>query len=363
MGRQIRSPRETSTSSAQPNGHRHGRVGLVDGTAEGIDPGHRGGQPRRQDHHLVAGPEDTTGHPAGIAAIVGLTGGLGPDHPLDGQPGIDQVAVRGDVDLLEVVEERCPFVPGHIARALDHIVALERRDGDEAEVGHVQPAGEGRELLADRLEHVAVVTDQVHLVDAQEEVGNPEQRGQEGVTTGLFHDALARVDQHDGQVGGRIPRHHVPGVLDVAGGVGDDELPGRGGEVAVGHIDGDPLLALGPQTVGEEGQVGVLVATLAADALHRLQLVLEDGLGVEEQPTDQRALPVVHRSCRSQAEQLHQKYPSRLRSSMAASLTRSSARVAPRSVSREAATSMTMSSAETAVDSTAPVQVMSPTVR
>ena len=48
---------------------------------------------------------------------------------------------------------------------------------------------------------------------------------------------------------------------------------------------------------------------------------------------------------------------------MAASERRSSARVAPRSVSVEAATSATISALVAAGDSTAPVQDMSPTVR
>ncbi len=59
-----------------------------------------------------------------------------------------------------------------------------------------------------------------------------------------------------------FPGHHVARVLDVAGRVGDDELPQWGGEVAVGDVDGDALLALGPQAVGEQGQVGVLVTAL-----------------------------------------------------------------------------------------------------
>jgi hypothetical protein len=60
---------------------------------------------------------------------------------------------------------------------------------------------------------------------------------------------------------------------------------------------------------------------------------------------------------------LGQKYPSRLRSSMAASLVRSSARVWPRSVILVTAISAMTSATVDAVDSTAPVQVMSPTVR
>ena len=58
-----------------------------------------------------------------------------------------------------------------------------------------------------------------------------------------------------------------------------------------------------------------------------------------------------------------QKYPSRLRSSMPASEIRSSARVAPRSVSRDTAVSAITSDTVPASDSTHPVHVTSPTVR
>ena len=161
----------------------------------------------------------------------------------------------------------------------------------------------------DGVEDVLVVVDQVHLVDAQHHVGDAQQRGDEGVAAGLLEDPLAGVDQHQGQVGGGGAGDHVAGVLDVARRVGDDELAVRGGEVAVGHVDGDALLALGPQAVGEQGQVGVLVATVAAGALDRLELVLEDGLGVVEQAPDQRALAVVDRPGRGQAQHLHQRVP------------------------------------------------------
>jgi len=48
---------------------------------------------------------------------------------------------------------------------------------------------------------------------------------------------------------------HVARVLLRAGGVRDDEFPARGGEIAVGHIDGDALLALCAKTVGEQREV------------------------------------------------------------------------------------------------------------
>jgi hypothetical protein len=94
-------------------------------------------------------------------------------------------------------------------------------------------------------------------------------------------------------------------ILHVAGGVGDDELALRGGEVAVGDIDGDALLALGAQAVGEQREVGVVVPLRMARRLDRLELVLEDRLGVEQQAPDERRLPVVDRAGCREAEQVH----------------------------------------------------------
>ncbi len=74
------------------------------------------------------------------------------------------------------------------------------------------------ELLADGVEDLLVVVDQVHLVDADQQVGHPQQRGQEGVPAGLLDDPLAGVDQDHGQVGGGVPGDHVAGVLDVSRG-------------------------------------------------------------------------------------------------------------------------------------------------
>ena len=85
--------------------------------------------------------------------------------------------------------------------------------------------------------------------------------------------------------------------------VGDDELPPGGVEVAVGHVDRDALLALGAQPVGQEGQVEPVVAPPPAGLLECHQLVVGDPLRVVEEATDQRALAVVDRPGRREAQQ------------------------------------------------------------
>ena len=213
-------------------------------------------------------------------------------------------------------------------------------------------------------EDVLAVLDEVDLVDRDDDVRHAHQRGDGEVAAGLLEHALAGVDEQHERVGGRRAGDRVAGVLHVPGAVGEHEGALGRGEVAVGHVDGDALLALGAQAVGEQREVGGGQPAVAADPLDGVELVGEHRLGVVEQATDEGGLAVVDRPGGGEAQQgRHQKYPSFLRSSMAASEIRSSARVAPRSVSVEAATSVTTSATDAASLSTAPVHDMSPTVR
>jgi hypothetical protein len=59
--------------------------------------------------------------------------------------------------------------------------------------------------------------------------------------------------------------------------------------------------------VGQQRQVGVLVALGDAGGLDGLELVLEDRLRVVEQPADEGRLAVVDRARRGEAEEVHQK--------------------------------------------------------
>ena len=62
----------------------------------------------------------------------------------------------------------------------------------------------------------SVEADQVHLVHREHEVPDAEQAGDARVAAGLGQHALARVDQHQGEVGVGGAGRHVAGILLVA---------------------------------------------------------------------------------------------------------------------------------------------------
>ena len=230
-----------------------------------------------------------------------------------------------------------------------------------------EPCGEGTEFGRDLVEARLVPVDEVHLVHGDDDVADPEQRGDEEMAPRLLEHAVAGVQQHDAQVRGGRARDHVAGVRHVPRGVRDDERPARRREVAVRDVDRDALLALRAQPVGDEREIdaAVLAVPTPARAPQRVELIVRERARVVQQSPDQRRLAVVDGPRRHDTQELAaaQKYPSRLRSSIAASVTRSSARVSPRSVIRLTAISATTAASERAPERMAPVQVMSPTVR
>jgi len=185
----------------------------------------------------------------------------------------------------------------------DNVVAVQRADGNELHV--LEDIETGQKILdfvPDFEEPFFAPLDEVHFVHRDDEVRNAEQGGEVGVATALLDDAVARVHQHDGEVGRGGAGDHVARVLHVAGCVRDDELAARRGEIAIGDVDGDALLALGAQAVGEVGEVDRAAAGDVSGAFERFELVLHQVFRVIEQTADKGGLAVVHRAASVEAE-------------------------------------------------------------
>ena len=99
--------------------------------------------------------------------------GLWANHVLNRKASIDEIAVRCNVDLLEVVQQRWTLIPGHACRAVDNVVPVQRRHRDKSQVRDVELGSEVSELISDLLETLLVIIDKVHFVDRQNQVRDP----------------------------------------------------------------------------------------------------------------------------------------------------------------------------------------------
>ena len=216
------------------------------------------------------------------------------------QMGRVGVAIGDEVHRLQDLDQRRAVVPRRSRGPVDDVVAVQRADRHQLRLGQADAAGQREHLRRHLVEPLLRELDQVHLVDRHHHVGDAQERRDLGVAARLGDDAGPGIDEHEDQVGGRRAGEHVAGVALVAGRVGQDEGASRRREVPVGDVDGDALLALGAQAVGERGQVRGAVAPLRDGG----QLIGEQELGVQQQPADERRLPVVDRSGGGQPQQL-----------------------------------------------------------
>jgi hypothetical protein len=124
-------------------------------------------------------------------------------------------------------------------------------------------------------------------------------------TESLLMEAARRIDEHDRRVAGRRASRHVPGVLHVTGRVGDEHAPLRRREHTPRDVDGDALLPLGGEPVGEQRRVDVPTGRAVHTGVRgeRIELVVEHLPGVEQQATDERRLAVVDAPTHQQTQQ------------------------------------------------------------
>ncbi len=151
-----------------------------------------------------------------------------------------------------------------------------------------------------------LVADKVHLVDGDDHAAHAHQGDHREVAEGLGTHTACRIDEENGDLRIGSGHRHIPRVLLVAGSIRDDDATTTGEiHVAVGHIDGDALLALGLEAVGEQGEVNLANRNHRAAATRApriVELVLGDGARLGQKTTDERRLAVIHRTTRDKTD-------------------------------------------------------------
>ena len=184
-------------------------------------------------------------------------------------------AVSADRHGFEMFEKRRPVVPGQCVAARDHVISRERADRD-ARRAEAELLCQRVKIFLQLQKNFLAVIHEVHLVDRHENIRNSKQRRDVRVPPRLRQNALRRVDQNHREIRGRSAGGHVARVLLVARRIRDDEFPARRFKIAVGDVDGDALLALGAQAVGEQRKIHRARRAIDAAVFYRGELVLED---------------------------------------------------------------------------------------
>ena len=122
-----------------------------------------------------------------------------------------------------------------------------RTERNTSDVGEGDLFGELPVLAYDFVKHLLRILNEVHLVDGNCHMSDPKQGDEIAVAAGLNQNALTCGDQDDREVCRGAPVTMLRVYCSCPGVSGDDVGAPVSGEVAVGDVDGDALLALGGQ--------------------------------------------------------------------------------------------------------------------
>ena len=266
----------------------------------------RGFQTRRQDGDGIA-CLDAAGfdlsHEAAIIVQFGIGGFLRAAYVLHGEAEGFGVFVVRQGRVFQNVEQGWTLIPVERLAAFYHHVAIQGGHGDEMHVFDTAFGGEFEVIAHDVFKNFLRVVDQIHFIHGDDQMRDADQMGDDGVPPGLREHAFSGIYQNNREVGGRRRRDHVAGVLLMPRRVGDDVFARAGREIAICHVDGDALLALGLQTIGEQGQIHRFHATLLRCSGDGGEGVGEDGFGVEQESPNQGALAVIDAAAGEKAQQ------------------------------------------------------------
>ena len=274
---------------------------LIHAAFEADDAAHAAFEPGGFDADFVAHAHAAGFDAALVAAEVVLFAAVGALHELYGE--MEVLRRFGHTfacgQALQHLQQRAALVPRGVGAFVHDVVAIEGGDGDEAGFRQAEGVGQFAVGGGGGVEFFLAEAEQVHFVDGHDDVRAAQVAQDGGVAFGLRQQLqrllgkieLGGVYEQYGGVGGGGTGYHVAGVLFVAGGVGDDKFAAGGGEVTVGHVDGDALFAFGFEAVGEGGEID---RALAAAAFEAAYLVAEQGFAVVEQAADEGGFAIVH---------------------------------------------------------------------
>ena len=106
---------------------------------------------------------------------------VGANDVLNGHPQGHLIESFMHRKAFEVIPQRSTPVPRHVRRRLDHVVAVECRYWDECRIVHIEPRHKWSELGTDCLVCPLLISNEIHLVDANDDVIDAQQRGGDGM--------------------------------------------------------------------------------------------------------------------------------------------------------------------------------------
>ena len=263
---------------------------------------HLGSLSGRQCHHCISLADNTRCHFTAETTEVKVRA----QHILHRETEIREVMIIIDMNRFEEVQQRDSFIPWCAFGLIHNVVTVQSRKRNTVHIRNTQRFYEFLVFRYNLVEPFLGEVHQVHLIDRQHHVLDAQQRYQKSMTTGLGNHTRTGVYQDNCQIGRRATGNHITCILFVSRSIRNDKLTAIGREVAVSHINRNPLLTLRFQSIEQQSIVymfACITYTLTV-TFQCIQLIFVQFLTVKQQTSDQSRFSVIHRTGSQQSQQV-----------------------------------------------------------
>ena len=182
------------------------------------------------------------------------------------------------------------MIPGRVIAQAHDIIARQGADGDEIYIADAFFIVKGRKIIgANFFEPALRILNRVHFVNRDDKAPHAEKFGDFAILHRLKSHTVDGIRQDDGDIRINRRHRHIAHIFQMAGRVGDAETLAAILEIAIGHVNGNPLPAFILQPVGEKGKI-----YLSGRVGRGGDMVFGHDFNIIEQPPDQGGLSVIH---------------------------------------------------------------------
>src|SRR3981081_3071357 len=126
--------------------------------------------------------------------------GIWTNHGLHRETKTSQRVFIWKRNSFEMFQQGGALIPRHALAAVDDVVSFKRADRHALNVCDPQLSRKRQKIVLQLQENILAILGQVHFVDSCKDVGNSQERSNEGVTPCLRQKSLSAINQNDREV-------------------------------------------------------------------------------------------------------------------------------------------------------------------
>ena len=157
-----------------------------------------------------------------------------------------------NVNILQISEERLPFIPRHMSGFQGYIISLCGGNRQNLDCLIIMLSRHHLDFFFYFLKSIFIVMNQIHFIDCKHKMFDSHKSTDTGMASCLHQHPLGGIYKNHCQFCKGSTNSHISGVFFMTRCIGNDKRTFLCGKISISHIDGNPLLSFCHQTIQQQ---------------------------------------------------------------------------------------------------------------